>query len=159
MLEPLPPFPDPPTPALAAFLRREPLPATPPTRTTLYPLHALFAQSCQDGDLATAVQVLALPWAGRPFHYWLLELELLSGHLELTDRLAQHPAAATLTPPARAFLAAAQADRLIYYLPPLPIPGELPKWELGARNAEQEPPTDEDDALPPSAFRAPTLPE
>ena len=98
MLEPLPPFPDPPPPALAAFLRREPLPATPPTRTTLYPLPALFAQSCQDGDLATAVQVLALPWAGRPFHPWLLELELLSGHLELTDQIAQHPAVATLTP-------------------------------------------------------------
>jgi hypothetical protein len=98
LLEPLPPFPDPPPPALAAFLRREPLPATPPTRTTLYPLPALFAQSCQDGDLATAVQVLALPWAGRPFHHWLLELELLSGHLELTDQIAQHPAVATLTP-------------------------------------------------------------
>ncbi len=159
MLDPLPPLPDPPTPALAAFLHREPLPPTPPRRTSLYPLHALFAQSCQDGDLATAVQVLALPWAGRPFHHWLLELELLSGHLELTDQIAQHPQAATLPAAYRAFLAAAQADRLIYYLPPLPVPGDLPKWELGARNAEQEPAPDEDAVLPPSEFRDPTLPE
>ncbi|HET6345350.1 MAG TPA: hypothetical protein VFH51_10470, partial [Myxococcota bacterium] len=132
-------------PMLAAFLRREPLPTTPPTRTTLYPLNALFAQSCQDGDLATAVQVLALPWAGRPFHHWLLELELLSGHLELTDRIAQHPLAATLPTAYRAFLAAAQADRLIYYLPPLPVPGEPETGQvlvIGADAGEPAPPPD-----------------
>jgi hypothetical protein len=91
--------------------------------------------------------VLVLPLAGRPLHHWLLEHAQLSLHLHLTDRLVRHAAAVALTIPERAVLVTAQADRLIYYLPPLPVPGELPKWELGARNAEQEPQPDEEETI------------
>src|SRR4051794_39330217 len=145
MLDPLPPLPDPPTPALQAYLRPQPPRAAPPTLSALYLWHALFAQSCAAGDLATAVQMLALPWAGRPLHHWLLEQEQLSRHLEVTDQLAQHPYAATLTAPERAFLAAAQADRQIYYLPPLPIPGEPETGQvlvIGADPSAPAPPPD-----------------
>jgi hypothetical protein len=143
---------------MSAYLARHPLVDHAPTLADLQPWLTLFHRCCTQNDLATAVRVLVLPLAGRPLHHWLLEHEQLSLHLHLTDRLVRHAAAVALTIPERAFLVTAQADRLIYYLPPLPVPGELPKWELGARNAQQEPQPDEDTVLPTSEFRAPTLP-
>jgi hypothetical protein len=125
MLDPLPLLPDPYTPPLSAYLIQHSLADRPPTLADFQAWIIFFQQSCAQNDLATAVRVLALPLAGRPLHHWLLEHEQLSLHLQLTDQLAHHPAAAKLTVPERAFLATAQADRLIYYLPPLPVPGDL----------------------------------
>ena len=125
MLDILPLLPDPYTPTLSAYLAQHPLGDRTPTPADLQSWLTLFQQCCAQNDLATAVRVLALSWAGRPFHHWLLEHEQLSRHLHLTDQLAQHVNAGTLTTPERAFLATAQADRLIYYLPPLPVPGDL----------------------------------
>src|SRR5690242_4109400 len=118
MLDPLPPFPDPYTPALGAYLAEHPLSEQPPTAPSMRGLLTLFQQSCAQNDLATAVRVLALPLAGRPLHYWLLERGELTQHLQLTEQLAHHPQAAALRAPERAFLTTAQADRLIYHLPP-----------------------------------------
>jgi hypothetical protein len=155
MLDPLPPFPDPPTPALAAYLRRQPPRDAPPTRNALDRGHALFDESCAAGDLATAVQLLALPWAGRPLHHWLLEQEQLSRHLRLTDQIAQHPAVTTLTAPERAFLAAAQADRQIYYQPPLPVPGEPETGQVLVIGADAgAPPPPPDVVVPPPDLTA-----
>src|SRR3954447_7425921 len=154
MLDPVPPLPDPPTPALAAYLRRQLPRDAPPTLSALYLWHALFEESCVAGDLTTAVQLLALPWAGRPLHHWLLEQEQLSRHLEVTDRVAQHPAAATLTPPERAFLAAAQADRQIYYLPPLPLPGEPETGQVLVIGVDAGAPPPPDVVVPPPDLTA-----
>jgi hypothetical protein len=81
VLNPLPPFPNPYTPALDAHLARHPGPADQPALPGLMPLLKLFAQSCVCGDLATAVRVLALPLAAdRPLHHWLLELDAMTHH-------------------------------------------------------------------------------
>jgi hypothetical protein len=125
MLDPLSLLPDPYTPLLRAYLARHPLIDHAPTLADLQSWLTLFHQCCAQKDLATAVFVLALPLAGRPLHHWLLEHERLSLHLHLTDQLVRHAAAVTLTIPERAFLVTAQADRLIYDLPPLPVPGDL----------------------------------
>jgi hypothetical protein len=75
MLNILPLLPDPYTPTLSAYLAQHPLGDRTPTPADLQSGLTLFQQSCAQNDLATAVRVLALSWAGRPFHHWLLEHE------------------------------------------------------------------------------------
>src|SRR5690242_20067911 len=97
MLDPLPPFPDPYTPTLGAYLARHRLTDRAPTLADLQPLLTLFQQSCAQQDLATAVRLLALPLAGQPLHHWLLEHTDLTRHLQLTEQIAHHAQAGTLT--------------------------------------------------------------
>lgn len=126
MLDPVPPLANPYTATLSAYLQAHPIADRPPTEPEIQAWLDFFQHQVAQGDLATAVRILALPFSGRSLHQWLLERQDLTTHLRLTQQLTDHPAVNTLTPSERAFLATLPAERLIYHLPPLPVPGDLP---------------------------------